>query len=82
MYIPDCKAYLRHDRTASTKQIRLNAKYWSIIQVKQHELAKVLNVPRVSRPVAIRHILDEAVKQDICHHNLTIQRRINKCQSQ
>ena len=74
MYTPDCKAYQRHDRTATTKQIRLNGKYWSIIQVKQEELAKELNVPRVSRPVALRHILDDAVKQGICHHNSTIQK--------
>jgi len=73
MYIPECKAYQRHNRTATTKQIRLNGKYWSIIQVKQEELAKALNVPRVSRPVALRHILDDAVKHGICRNNPTKQ---------
>ena len=68
MYTPDCRAYQRHDRTASTKQIRLSSTYWSVIQAKQEELAKLLDVPRVSRPVAIRHILDEALRQDICHY--------------
>lgn len=59
MYIPSCRAYLRHDHTASTKQIRLSARHWSIIQAKQEELAVSLGVPRVSRPVALCHILDE-----------------------
>ncbi|MBS97118.1 MAG: hypothetical protein CMI01_00355 [Oceanospirillaceae bacterium] len=59
MYIANCRAYLRHDRTASTKQLRLSAQHWSIIQTKQRELAVSLGVPRVSRPVALSHILDE-----------------------
>lgn len=59
MYTSCCRAYLRHDHTASTKQIRLSARHWSIIQAKQEELAVTLGVPRVSRPVALRHILDE-----------------------
>lgn len=59
MYTPCCRAYLRHDHTASTKQIRLSAKHWLIIQAKQEELAVTLGVPRVSRPVALRHILDD-----------------------
>ena len=68
MYTPDCRAYLRHDRTASTKQIRLTSMYWSVIQAKQEELAEELGVPRVSRPVALRHILDAGLKLGICHH--------------
>jgi hypothetical protein len=40
MYHPDCKAYQRHDHTASTKQIRLSQKYWSLIEAKQKEIAE------------------------------------------
>lgn len=65
MYSPDCKAYQRHDSTASTKQIRLNERYWSIIKVKQDELAEALGVRRVSRPVALRHILEDTLRQGI-----------------
>jgi len=66
MYIPDCRAYLRHDRTATTRQIRLSARHWSLIEHTQNELAASLKVRQVSRPVALRHILDEAVKAGIC----------------
>ena len=66
MYTPDCRAYLRHDRTATTRQIRLSAHHWSLIANTQRELADSLNVPRVSRPLALRHILDEAQKAGIC----------------
>ncbi len=68
MYTPDCRAYQRHDSTASTKQLRLTERYWSVINSKQEELAEELNVSRVSRPVALRHILDEALRLGICHH--------------
>jgi len=68
MYTPDCRAYQRHDRTATTKQIRLSARHWSVIESTQRELARTLRVRRVSRPVALRHILDEALKAGICHH--------------
>lgn len=63
-----CLAYLRQDNTTHTAIIRLPARHWSVIQAKQEELAEELNVPRVSRPVALRHILDEALKHGICHH--------------
>lgn len=68
MYIPDCRAYQRHDRTATTSKIRLSERYWSVIQATQEDLAASLGVPRVSRPVALTHILDEALKHGICHH--------------
>lgn len=67
MYSPNCRAYLRHDRTASTKQIRLSAHLWSLINATQDKLAAALGVPRVSRPVALRHILEEAQRHGICH---------------
>ncbi len=59
MYTPNCRAYQRHDRTATTRQIRLSARLWSIIETKQKALAEALKVSRVSRPVALRHILEE-----------------------
>ncbi len=66
MYQSECKAYKRHDSTATQRLIKLNEKYWSLIEVTQIELAKELGVPRVSRPVALCHILDEALKHGIC----------------
>ncbi len=66
MYTPDCRAYLRHDRTATTRQVRLSAHHWSLIEHTQNELAATLRVRRVSRPVALCHILDEAAKAGIC----------------
>jgi len=63
-----CRAYQRHDRTASTKQVRLSARHWSLIDAKQRELARLHKVRRVSRPVALRYILDEALKAGVCHH--------------
>ena len=60
MYHSDCKAYQRHDNTASTKQIRLSEKYWSLIEDQQKEIAQERGVKHVSRPVAIKRILDEA----------------------
>lgn len=65
MYTPSCRAYLRHDLSASTKQIRLSARHWAIIEAKQEALAVSLGVPRVSRPVALRHILDEYSRNHI-----------------
>lgn len=59
MITSNCRAYLRHDSTASTKQIRLNESYWSLIEKVQKQLAEELNVPRVSRPVALAYILDQ-----------------------
>jgi hypothetical protein len=66
MYTPECRAYLRHDRTATTNQLRLSAYHWSIIESTQRELSARLKVRRVSRPVALRHILEEAVRAGIC----------------
>lgn len=63
-----CLAYQRQDRTTHSAIIRLPARLWSVINNKQEELAEELGVPRVSRPVALRHILDEALKHGICHH--------------
>lgn len=60
MYVPNCRAYQRHDNTASTKKIRLSEKYWSLIAQKQEEIAKTRGVRQVSRPVALQAILDEA----------------------
>ena len=54
-----CLAYQRQDNTTHTALIRLPARLWSIIAIKQEELAEELGVPRVSRPVALRHILEE-----------------------
>jgi len=68
MSTSNCRMYQRHDRTASIKKITLSARHWAIIEAKQRELARALKVRRVSRPVAIRHILDEALKAGICHH--------------
>ncbi|UQG66694.1 MULTISPECIES: hypothetical protein [unclassified Marinobacter] len=63
MYTTDCRAYLRHDKTATTRQVRLSAYHWSLIERTQKELAARLGVRRVSRPVALLHILDEAHNQ-------------------
>lgn len=60
MYTPDCKAYQRHDSTAQTKKIRLSEKYWSLIAEKQAQIAQERGVKHVSRPVALKAILDEA----------------------
>jgi hypothetical protein len=67
MYHPDCKAYQRHDHTASTKQIRLSQKYWSLIEAKQKEIAEERGVKNVSRPVALKQILDEAYCKPFYH---------------
>lgn len=62
----NCRAYLRHDHTSTTKQIRLSAKHWAIIEAKQEALAEALGVRRVSKPVALRHILEAALVHGLC----------------
>lgn len=65
MRISNCRSYQRHDHTSSTKQIRLSARHWAIIEAKQKALAKALGVPWVSRPVALGYLLEE----DRCRHH-------------
>lgn len=62
----NCRAYQRHDHTATTKQLKLSARHWAIIEDKQEALAEALGVRRVSKPVALRHILEETVKRGSC----------------
>ena len=78
MYRSNCRAYLRHDSTVTIKQIRLSEDYWSLIESKQKEIAKAHNVPRVSRPLALSHILDQACKYGICHRPSDHKNKHNK----
>mgnify|MGYP000670732542 CR=1 FL=1 len=72
MHHSNCRAYQRHDRTATTKKMTLSAYHWSLIEEKQRELSRELNVSRVSKPLALRHILDESLKHGICQISETI----------
>ena len=64
----DCRIYQRHDSTASIKKITLSARHWALIESTQRDLARTRSVRRVSISVALHHILDEALKAGICHH--------------